>query len=110
MALKHAKPNSVSVASAPPATTASASPYWIMRSAWPSAWAPPEQADTTPYIWPRSSWRIATAAAAALGMYIGMPSGETRAAPRCRITSWLASTVAIPPMPVAITHPIRSGS
>ena len=46
--LKQAKPKSVSVASAPPETTASASPYWIMRSAEPMAWAPLAQADTTP--------------------------------------------------------------
>ena len=46
--LKQANPKSVSVASAPPHTTASASPYWIMRSAEPMAWAPLAQADTTP--------------------------------------------------------------
>ena len=57
-ALKQAKPNSVSVASAPPATTASASPYWIIRIADPSAWAPAAQADTTPYICPRKPWRM----------------------------------------------------
>ena len=31
---------------------ASASPYWIIRRAVPIAWAPPEHADTTPYICP----------------------------------------------------------
>ncbi len=43
-----ANANSVSVASEPPHTTASASPYWIMRSAEPTAWAPLAQAETTP--------------------------------------------------------------
>ncbi len=32
-------------------------------------------------------WRIETAAAAALGMYIGMPNGEIRIGPFSRITS-----------------------
>ena len=68
IALKQAKPNSVRVASEPPATAASASPYWIIRSAEPSACAPPEQAETMPYIWPCSPCFIDTAAAAALGM------------------------------------------
>ena len=47
-ALKQANPNSVRVASAPPQTAASASPYWIIRSAKPSACPPLAQADTTP--------------------------------------------------------------
>ncbi len=46
--LKQAKPNSVRVASAPPQTTASASPYWIMRSAEPRACPPLAQAETIP--------------------------------------------------------------
>ena len=79
--LKHANPNAVSAASAPPATTASASPYWIIRSAAPIAWAPLEQAETTPYIWPWRPCFIETAAAPALGMYCGIPSGETIFAP-----------------------------
>ena len=45
---KQAKAKSVSAASVPPQTTASASPYWIMRSAEPTAWAPLAQAETTP--------------------------------------------------------------
>src|SRR5205823_6001700 len=43
--LKQAKPNAVSAASEPPATTASASPYWIIRSAEPIACPPLEQAE-----------------------------------------------------------------
>ena len=108
--LNQAKPNAVRVASAPPPTTASASPYWIIRSAEPIAWAPEAQAETTPKLWPRSPCFIVTAAAPALGMYCGMPSGETIFAPRSRITSCCVSTVSMPPMPVAITQPMRSGS
>ena len=52
--LKLPNPNGVSVASAPPTTTASASSYWIIRSAQPIACAPLEQAETTLYIWPLS--------------------------------------------------------
>ena len=85
--LKHANANGVSVASEPPATTASASPYWIIRSAEPIACAPPEHAETTPYAWPCRPYFIDTAAAAAFGMYCGIPSGETIFAPRSRITS-----------------------
>ena len=43
-------------------------------------------------------------------MYWGMPSGETILAPRSRMMSSWASIVDWPPMPVAITHPTRSGS
>ena len=44
---KHANANFVNAASVPPQTTASASPYWIIRSAEPSACAPDAQADPT---------------------------------------------------------------
>ena len=50
------------------------------------------------------------AAAGALGMYWGTPSGETIFAPRSRITSCWISTVSMPPIPVPITQPIRIGS
>ena len=47
-AAKAARASGVSAASEPPVTTASASPYWIMRAASPIACAPAAQADTTP--------------------------------------------------------------
>ena len=53
---------------------------------------------------------IATAATPAFGMYDGTPSGETDLEPLSRITSWLLSTVWMPPIPVASTHPTRIGS
>ena len=108
--MKLPKPNGVSVASAPPTTTASASSYWIIRSAQPIAWAPLEQADTTLYIWP---WRpnfIDTAAAAAFGICAGIPSGDIRAGPRSRSTSCWSSIVWMPPIPVARMQPSRIGS
>ena len=81
-----------------------------MRSAEPIACAPLEHADTTPYVCPCRPCLIATAAAAAFGMYCGMPSGETIFAPLSRITSCWVSTVSIPPIPVAMTQPTRSES
>jgi len=108
--LNEPNPKSVSVASAPPATTASASPYWIMRAANPIAWPLDAQAEATAKVCPWMPWRIETAAAAALGMYIGIPSGEIRIGPFSRITSRLVCTVVKPPMPVAMIRPIRIGS
>ena len=46
-ALKAACASGVSAASEPPATTASASPAWIIRSAAPIACAPEAQAELT---------------------------------------------------------------
>ena len=103
--LKLPNPNGVSVASAPPTTTASASSYWIIRSAQPIACAPLEHAETTLYIWPLSPNFIDTAAAAAFGICAGIPSGDIRAGPRSRSTSCWSSIVWIPPIPVARMQP-----
>ena len=107
MLRKEAAANSVRVASVPPATTASASPYWIMRTARPMPWAPLAHADPTWKDWPRRPCFMVIAAAAAFGMYWGTPSGETCRAPRSRITSSWVSIVPCPPIPVAITQPTR---
>ena len=108
--LKLPNPNGVSVASAPPTTTASASSYWIMRSAAPIAWAPLEHADTMLYIWPCRPYFIETAAAAAFDICAGIPSGDILAGPRSRSTSCWSSIVWIPPIPVARMQPSRIGS
>ena len=108
--LNEPKPKSVSVASAPPVTTASASPYWIMRAARPIACPLEAQADATANACPWMPCRIDTAAAAALGMYIGIPSGEIRIGPFSRITSRFVCTVVKPPIPVAMISPMRIGS
>jgi len=47
---------------------------------------------------------------AALPISCGMPGGETSLGPRSRSTLCWATTVWMPPMPVPITHPMRSGS
>ena len=109
MAAKAAVATSVSAASAPPVTTASASPLAIIRCAWPIACAPAAQADMTPNDPPRIPRRIATAAAAALPISIGTASGETAFAPRSRSTSCCCSSEPRPPIPVPITQPTRSG-
>ncbi len=49
-----------------------------MRAARPTACPLEAQADATANAWPWMPWRIEIAAAAAFGMYIGMPSGEIR--------------------------------
>ncbi len=108
MAAKAAVATSVSAASAPPVTTASASPLAIIRWAWPIACAPAAQADITPNDPPRIPRRIATAAAAALPISIGTASGETAFAPRSRSTSCCCSSEPSPPIPVPITQPTRS--
>ena len=87
MALKLPNPNVVSVASAPPTTTASASPYWIIRIPEPIACAPLEHADTKLNTWPLRPCFIEMAAAAALDIWAGIPSGDIRAGPRSRSTS-----------------------
>ena len=47
-AAKAARESGVRAASAPPVTTAIASPAWIARAAEPIAWAPAAQAETIP--------------------------------------------------------------
>ena len=109
--LKHANPKSVSVASAPPQTTASASPYWIIRSAGAkrvrAARAGRHDA-------------VALAAKRVLHRHRGRRRvGHVHRDPERRdhlarlaracMSSWV-SIVDWPPIPVAITQPIRSGS
>jgi len=110
IAAKAAFASGVSVASAPPVTTASASPAWIIRSAAPIACVPEAQADITPNTGPRRPWRIASSPDAALPMISGIESGDTRSGPRTRSTSQEFSNDPMPPIPVPITQPIRSDS
>ncbi len=110
MAENAATARPVSAASAPPATTPSASPAWIIRTEVPIAWAPAAHAETTPKVWPWIPWRIASAAAPALPIINGTDSGETALAPRSRSTPSCSSSEPRPPIPVPITHPTRDGS
>ena len=100
----------VSAASEPPVTTASASPHWIMRQAVPIACAPAAQADSVANDCPRRSWRIDTAAEAALPMSSGIDSGETAFGPFSSSSLWFASSVPMPPMPVPISVAMRVAS
>ena len=102
--------SAVRAASAPPVTTASASPDSIIRIAWPIAWAPAAQADIDAERLarggrgasrPRRRRRCPSAAAPT--------SGETAFGPRSRSTSCCSSSEPRPPIPVPITQPIRSG-
>jgi hypothetical protein len=60
--------------------------------------------------WPRSLWRIDTAADAELPISSGIDSGETALGPDSSSFLWFASSVPIPPMPVPISVAIRSAS
>ena len=110
MAAKAATATPAIADSAPPATTASASPASIMRTAAPIACAPAAHADITPNEEPWSPCRIATAAAAAFPISSGTARGDTAFGPRSRSTSCWRSSEPSPPIPVPITHPIRSDS
>ena len=99
----------VSVASAPPVTTARASPDSIIRAAAPIAWVPDAQADMTPNTGPFSPWRIATRPEAALPMIRGSP---WRDASRAAVAEHVVGVLELPmpPMPEPITQPIAVGS
>ena len=107
---KAARASGVSPASEPPATTASASPVWSMRSAAAErVRARGARACSTAKLGPRRPWRIDSAAAPALLIISGTDSGETRSGPRSRSVSWPSTSVAMPPMPVP-EHAARRGS
>jgi hypothetical protein len=110
MAVKAARESGVSAASAPPATTASASPERTSRIAAPIASVPAAQADTLVCVGPCRPWRMASPAVPALAIMSGTASGETRSGPLSRSTSCWPSSVSIPPIPVPTTQPTRSES
>ena len=68
-------------ASDAPATTASQTPHWIQRAAWPIECVPLAQAVEMVSQGPSKPCPIETAAAPALGIIIGMVKGETRRDP-----------------------------
>src|SRR3954449_6509962 len=97
-------------ASVPPATTTSARPARSMSRASAIASAPLAHADTGAWTPARALSSRPTVAAGPLGMSIGTVCGETRRAPRSRSTSYCASRVSTPPMPLATATASRSGS
>jgi len=107
---KAARESGVRAASAPPVTTASASPWRIARIAVPIASAPDEHAETVPNAGPRRPWRMLSAAAAALPIISGTASGDTCLGPWSNNVRSLASIVPMPPMPVPMIEPIRPAS
>ena len=80
-AVKPATPMGVMLASVPPATITSASPYWMERKASPMEWVPVAQAVTTLMHLPlRPNW-MATFPAAILLIISGTRRGFTRLGP-----------------------------
>ncbi len=97
-------------ASEPPTRHASRTPWRTSRKPLPSACAPAAQAETVPYVSPLIVCRIAIVPLAALAIISGTASGESAPGPRSRRMSCWASIVPMPPIPVPITQPTRSGS
>ena len=95
------------MASAPPAIITSASPRWMIFRASPMAWLPVAHAVTTDEFGPLAPNRIEMSPEAMLMMSIGMKKGETRSGPFAFRTSWLSSSVVMPPMPEPTSTPKR---
>ena len=86
-AVKPAIPVGHTLASVPPATITSASPYWIARNASPIQWVPEAQAVTTFVHFPFSPSWIEIFPAAILEIISGTISGFTLFGPLVRIFS-----------------------
>ena len=110
MRRKAARQTPVSAASVPPATTTSASPRVIIRSASPIAWPPVAHAELTEKPGPCAPRRIAITPAAALGIIIGTKCGDTARSPPSKKLKHCCSSVASPPTPVPTSTPRRSTS
>ena len=98
------------MASDPPATMTSASPYSIMRPASPMQCNPVVQAVTMAILGPLKPKRIDTWPAIMLMIEAGTKNGEIRRGPRFVSSSWVASIIGRPPMPEPITQPMRVAS
>ena len=95
------------IASAPPAIITSASPRSMRRAASPRAWLPVAHAVTTDELGPLAPKRIEISPEAMLTISIGMKNGETRSGPLALSTSWVSSSVVIPPIPDPTSTPKR---
>ena len=80
----------------------------MYRSASPIAWFDEEQAETVHRFGPVKPNRIAMWPLAAFAIRAGTMNGETRPGPFSRSTRCCASSVWMPPMPVAKITPARS--
>ena len=94
----------------PPVTTASASPDWIIRVAAPIACAPAAQADTDRV--GLAAQAVAHGDRAGAGVAHHQRHGERRDALGARVAQdvLVCSSVPMPPMPVPMMQPTRSGS
>ena len=100
-------PVRVTLASAPPASMASARPLRMCSVASPSAWLPDAQAVEVHVRGPFRPNAMDTWAAAMLAMTQGMNRGEARSGPRCSTTSVCETKLASPPIPLPIAAPTR---
>mmetsp|Transcript_23715 Transcript_23715/g.51129 ORF Transcript_23715/g.51129 Transcript_23715/m.51129 type:complete len:215 (-) Transcript_23715:280-924(-) len=108
--LKPAKPSGVIVASLPPASITSASPYWMYLSASPSAWVPVAHALTMPKLGPMAPRSMAIIEPAVFPMMDGRRKGVMRLGPLLNRISQLCSTAERPPTPEPTSTPNRFGS
>ena len=103
-------PMGVMLASVPPATITSASPYWMARKASPMEWVPVAQAVTTLMHLPLSPNWMATFPAAILQIIRGTNRGSTRLGPFSRSFFSLRSMAWREPIPEPTLTPTRKGS
>ena len=107
IALKAATPVRVTVASAPPASIASARPLRMCSVASPRAWLPEAQAVDGHVSGPFRPSSIETWPAPMFAITSGMKSGETRSGPRFSTTSVWVTKLSSPPMPQPTAAPTR---
>ena len=96
-------------ASVPPANITSASPYWMVLVARPMALLPEAQAVTSASTGPMRPKLMDTCPAAILAIIIGTAKGLTLEGPLVSMRCTVSSMVPIPPMPVPMMVPTRSG-
>ena len=96
-------------ASVPPANMTSASPYWMVLVARPMALFPEAQAVTSASTGPMRPKLMETWPAAMLAIIIGAAKGFTLVGPLVSMRCTVSSMVLMPPMPVPMMVPTRSG-
>ena len=95
----------VTAPSLPPATTASASPRWIMWNAAPMAWLPVAHAVAVAMFAPRRPKRMLTLPARAFTISLGTTNGLTVRGPFSMSLRRPTSMVSMPPMPLPMATP-----
>jgi hypothetical protein len=110
IAAKPPTPSGETVASVPPATITSASPYSILRAASPMQCSPVVHAVTTERFGPLKPKRIDTWPATMLMIDAGTKNGVMRRGPRLASSAWVFSISGRPPMPEPMMQPMRVAS